>query len=271
MTMNITLDVKKTVEENAQVYFEKSKKSKKKIEGVKEAIALYTKKLEDLKQKESDELGAFKDMNEKIQAKKAIKREWYEKFKWFISSEGFLCISGSDATSNEIVVKKHMSEKDIVFHSEMSGSPFTIVKTEGKMPGKATLNEAAQFTAVYSRAWRQGISGVDVFWVNPDQVSKTPNTGEYVGKGSFIIRGKVNNIRPDMEICIGIKEGRILAGTRDVMKAYAEKYVVLIQDAKAKTSDVAKKIKHKLSAGDLDDIGRFIPSGGAKIKESVGC
>ena len=34
------------------------------------------------------------------------KKEWYDKFLWFFSSEGFLCIAGRDAATNEVVVKK---------------------------------------------------------------------------------------------------------------------------------------------------------------------
>ena len=30
----------------------------------------------------------------------------YMKFRWFISSDGFLCLGGRDATSNEIIIKK---------------------------------------------------------------------------------------------------------------------------------------------------------------------
>ena len=57
-----------------------------------------------------------------------IKREWYEKFRWFISSEGFLVIGGRDATSNEIVIKKHADKNDLVFHTDIKGSPFHLSK-----------------------------------------------------------------------------------------------------------------------------------------------
>ena len=31
-----------------------------------------------------------------------LHKEWYEKFRWFYSSEGFLCIGGRDSTTNDI-------------------------------------------------------------------------------------------------------------------------------------------------------------------------
>ena len=35
-----------------------------------------------------------------------------------------------------------------------------------------------------------------VYWVNADQVSKTPPTGMFISTGSFIIRGKRTFIQP---------------------------------------------------------------------------
>ena len=35
-----------------------------------------------------------------------------------------------------------------------------------------------------------------MYWVNAEQVSKTPPTGMYIATGSFIIRGKRNFIQP---------------------------------------------------------------------------
>ena len=54
--------------------------------------------------------------------KKNRKQEWYEKFHWFFSSEDFLCIGGKDATSNEIIIKKHtekiLRDKSDVFETK---------------------------------------------------------------------------------------------------------------------------------------------------------
>ena len=59
-----------------------------------------------------------------------------------------------------------------------------------------TLNEAAVFEVCHSRAWDAKII-TEVYWVNADQVSKTPPTGLYISTGSFIIRGKRNFITPN--------------------------------------------------------------------------
>src|SRR3989338_6650919 len=115
----IELDLTKDVNANAAVYFEKAKKCRHKLKGAEEALAKSKEKLSQLLKKNSKEL-------EKAEKEVKIEREkkWYEKFRWFISSEGFLCIGGRDATSNEIIIKKHTEKNDIVFHTEAPGSPF---------------------------------------------------------------------------------------------------------------------------------------------------
>src|SRR3989344_3556599 len=130
----LTLDLTKGIEENAAVYFEKAKKIKKKIEGAEAALNENLKKLKDLEMKKEKDL-IKKAGQEKLKQRKT---EWYEKFRWFISSEGFLVIGGRDVTSIEVVVKKHTDANDIVFHTDMAGSPFFVVKSEGKQIGENT-------------------------------------------------------------------------------------------------------------------------------------
>ena len=59
-------------------------------------------------------------------------KEWYEKFRWFTSSDGFLVVAGKDTVSNEVLVKKYATQEDAVFHAEISGAPFVVVKAEGR-------------------------------------------------------------------------------------------------------------------------------------------
>src|SRR3989338_9831514 len=96
--MDIEFNLTKSVEENAGTYFDLAKKGKRKMEGAKQALQETIKQLEKLQQQEEKFLS--KEESKKLQ-KKERKQEWYEKFHWFISSEGFLCIGGKDARSEE--------------------------------------------------------------------------------------------------------------------------------------------------------------------------
>lgn len=259
--MEVTLDLKKTVDENASEHYEKSKKAKKKLEGLKVASEKTKNKIAAFKKKKENATLAVRE--KEITASR--KREWHEKFRWFYSSEGFLCIGGRDATTNEIIIKKHTEKGDIVFHTELPGSPFFVIKANGKIPGSATINEAAQATASYSKAWKAGVASAEAYYVSPEQVSKTAPSGQYMGKGSFMIVGKRAFVSTALGLAIGIKNSQIIGGPVEAIRKNADKFITLNQ-GKLKTSDAAKKIR-QLLGGTLEEIQYFLPPGEVRLVE----
>ena len=270
--MKITLDISKSPEENASACFEKAKKARKKIQGAEEAVEKLKKKLaaEEKKLRKAEEK-IIQDEKKPEQRKK----EWYEKFRWFYSSEGFLVIGGRDSTTNEVIIKKHTDRNDIVFHTDMAGSPFFVIKNpdNGEI-GEQTMKEAADAVCTYSKAWKLGLGTSKVFWVRPEQVSKETESGEYMAKGSFMIRGKTNYVPAQVNLSVGLMEdGRVMGGPLSAVRAHCSRHVELSQ-GNEKTAAVAKKVKAGLSKADeqagksieidLDDIIKVIPAGGAK-------
>jgi hypothetical protein len=136
-----------------------------------------------------------------------LKDFWFQKFKWFISSEGYLVLLGKDMHQNETLVKKHLDKNDIYLHSDVHGSGSCIVKNiisdTNNEPSIKTLLEAGSYIICNTKAWKSN-SPDKAFWVFPDQVSKTPQTGEYVSTGSFIIRGKKNYLTTSLQLGYGI-------------------------------------------------------------------
>ncbi len=257
--MEIIIDVRKSVEENASSYFEASKDAKRKLEGAKAAVEKAKLQLQSLMGRQETE-----GIEKKKEGTEKREKKWFEKLRWFVSSEGFLCVGGRDAATNEIVLKKHAEKGDIVFHTEMSGSPFFVVKVGGKSIGKETLEETATAAASFSRAWKLKLSNAEVFYVNPEQLSKTPKSGEYLEKGSFIVSGKANKMVAEIKLAVGItKDGAIMCGPVSAVKKNCGNQVV-ISPGDAKSSDIAKKIR-KMFGGEIDDIVRSLPSGGCRI------
>jgi predicted ribosome quality control (RQC) complex YloA/Tae2 family protein len=256
----VELDINKTLEQNASVYYEKAKKAKKKAEGAKEALAASLKKLEKLKKEHDKEVA-------KVEKEKIVrKKEWYEKFRWFITSTGFLVIGGRDATTNEIIIKKHTDSDDLVFHTDLAGSPFFVIKKklevhDIKHPSQIsqeTLKEVGDATVSYSRTWKLGLSNSPVFYVKPEQVSKEAKSGEYLTKGAFVIKGKTTYVDNKIDSAVGMtKFGAVMGGPLAAVKANCEKYVV-IQQGKEKASSVAKYIQKKIG-GTLDEIISVLP------------
>jgi len=204
----------------AQNFFEKSKKMKNKISGAEESVEVTTSKIEDVQNEEIV-------IDNEIVEKKKDDKKWFEKYRWMRTSNDFLFVSGKDATQNEIVVKKVAEDKDLIFHTSLAGSPFGVLKN-GVEASQEDKEECAQFIAAYSRAWREKIPA-DVFCVKREQVSKTAPSGEYIGHGSFIIKGEkefFNGIWPMITIGVN-EEGKVIAGPNELIKKSCEKFVNL--------------------------------------------
>lgn len=259
--VKIQLDSKLSVAENANVYYDQAKKAKKKLPGAKKAIEFAKGELEKLIKERDKQLQKFEEQAAKQDAIKNTKKEWFENFRWFYTSKGHLVIGGRDATTNEIVVKKHADDGDLIFHTDMAGSPFFILKLEGDEASDNEKLEVANATVTYSRAWKMGFASNKVFWVTPSQVTKEAQSGENLGKGSFMIRGKTNYVSDiEMELCMGLIDGKLQAGPFSSLYEKLEKAIILIQGNR-KASDVAKEIKKSLDYDNVNDIISKLPAG----------
>jgi len=271
-----SLQINESIQANADKYYSRSKKAEKKLRGAEKTLQETIVKIK----KVEKQVKIVKEAQQPLAKRR--KKAWFEKFRWFHSSDGFLVIGGRDATTNEILIKKRMESNDIVFHAEIVGAPFVLIKAEGKTVPEQTINEAAQLAASYSRAWKELFSAINVYWIHPNQVSKTPPSGQSLKKGSFMIRGTKNFVRSvPLQVAIGVKtdneEIMIIGGPLDAITHQTKAYVKIVQGTQ-KSSQIAKKVRHKLStkvsedltrsvtAIPLEDIQRFIPLGRGKIK-----
>ncbi len=173
-------------------------------------------------------------VRKKIIIKQQTSKEWYERYRWFITTDGLLAIGGRDASSNSAIIRKHLTENDIVFHAEVHGSPFFIIKNTGNLEETGlSLQQVAVATISFSRAWKDGISSADAYWVTPDQIKKGAPPGQYVPKGSFVIEGKRNYMKGlELRMAIGVArlENRytVVCGPADAVKKSAIIYAILL-------------------------------------------
>jgi predicted ribosome quality control (RQC) complex YloA/Tae2 family protein len=262
---------------NAAECYERAKKAERKSEGAQKAIVDTQAKIDALQRHLKTEAEAVEAQAPQKRKEKA----WFEKFRWFRSSDGFLVLGGRDATTNEILIKKHTDPSDIVFHAEIVGAPFVVIKTEGKTPSEQTLLEAAEFAASYSRAWKEMFHTVDVYWVHPNQLSKSPPPGQYVEKGAFIILGKKNYVKAvPLRIAIGMKQDEnlvtVVSGPLEAVKKQTSIYVEIVPGEHASselarhvrkllTEKVAAKMQKQVPGIRLEDIQSVIPSGKGEV------
>ena len=252
----ILIDKKKTLEANASSYFDKSKEMDRKAERTREVIASKP----------------VSKPQKKIIKNKNI--EWFESFRWFITSEGEIAVAGKDARSNEQVVKKYLKTNDRYSHADIHGAPSVVVKNvNGVQPSELSMLEACNFSLSYSKAWGARVSGGHSFWVNNDKVSKTPNTGEFLAKGAFVIRGKRNwNRNLELNVAIGLisynGNPKFMGGPISSIEKHSEKYVVF-RPGFTERKIVIRKLSEVFSA-ESTDIEKLLPSGGFDLVKTKG-
>lgn len=221
----VTVDLNLSAYANASKHFEA-----RKIHEVKrgKTIAQTDVALKQAEQKAKRQLEVARN---KPQVKAARKEHFFEKFRFFISSEGFLVLAGRDAQQNEMLVKRYLkcasnfldwlglpnafgscveqinnmlamcdicSDGDVYVHADVKGAASCVVKNrrgkEQPIP-PLTLQQSGQFCICLSQAWNNNVV-TSAWWVYPSQVSKTAPTGEYMDAGAFMVRGKKHFLPP---------------------------------------------------------------------------
>ena len=261
----IDLEVKGTIESNAQRYYEDAKRARKKLEGVLTA-------LEEGKKEVVSQLKSISKPRDTGRKREPTKRLWFERFRWFVSSEGAIVLGGKDAKSNDMLVKKHLEPGDRYAHADVHGAPSIVVKMRDGVTEK-TLHEACEFAVATSRAWNAKIGSAAGYWVLPEQVSKTPQTGEYLAKGAFVIRGK-RNYSNKLEIKLGIGETlveghrKIMCAPVEAIRAHSSKYAV-IRPGDTDKNEFAKKVADMFEVP-IEEIQSILPPGDVQVVEQVG-
>lgn len=197
----VKVDFRKSLADNSNGHYQEAKKSEKKARGADIAIEHTLQKINKAKQKVDSSIVEITNQVSLLKRRKS----WYEKFHWTISEAGKLIIAGTDASTNERIVKRYLDGDDVFLHADVQGAPAVVVKAEGGTVSEKTFETAAQLAVVYSSSWKAKQVEVDAFYVEPDQVSFTPPSGEYLPKGSFMIYGTKNYIRKNqMELVLGV-------------------------------------------------------------------
>jgi len=270
----VAVSVKKNVNDNAAVYFDRVKKGRAKMKGARTALEHSMAEL-----KKAEEAETKKPSTEETASgpriRKRERRFWFESYRWFVSSDGNVVVGGKDARSNEKVVKKYLDQDARYVHTEIHGSPSVIVRPREGQDGmsEGTLLEAGAFSACFSRAWHAKVGSQTAYWVKTEQVSKTPQSGEFLPRGSFIIRGKRNWMpKLEMRLCIGKvvieEEDKVMCGPPEAVEKHSSGYLIIVPGEEKKDL-LAKKIARVFGV-QQDRILSILPPGGSRVVDSRG-
>ena len=268
----IKIDTNSSLQALASVLFNEAKRQKAAIVSIERLQKKTEKDLEKLRK----QVEVSKDS---IFVTEIKKKNWYERYRWFNTSDDTLAIGGRDSSSNMAIIRKHLENSDRVFHADIFGSPFFILKA-GKETTDSSLNEVAHATVCFSRAWREALYGLKAFWVNPEQVKKGAPSGQFLSKGSFVIEGQRNYVRvATLKLGVGLlkQDDRyiVVCGPPTCIKKNCVCYS-MIEPGGLEMTDAAKKIKIEFvnMKGDavksisVDDFVRVLPAGESHVTES---
>ncbi len=275
--ITIETEVRSSIMKISSQIFGEAKRLEEKITAIRAARLRLESGLKELEDSLAEQTSETEAEKPEIRREKA----WYERYRWFKTSNGLLAIGGRDASSNSIIIRRYMEENDIVFHADIHGSPFFVLKGEPKT--EMSIAETAQAVVAFSRAWGEGLAVADAYWIHPQQVKRQAPSGMFLAKGSFMIEGTKNYLRDIKTECtVGIADVdgnlTVMAGPAISLQHNSIVYVTLVPD-KVKSSDTAKKVKSELirllgedaSAAayvkqiPLDDFVRSLPAGGGQI------
>ena len=301
----IELDAETGVEKNADRLYQEAKRIEEKKAGAEEAIENTREQLDAVKQRreeweasdgdggdesgDTDEDGADVDWLARESIPLRSSEKWFDRFRWFHTSDGFLVIGGRSADQNEELVKKYLDRGDLFFHTQAHGAPATILKATGPSEAppddisipEASREEAAQFAISYSTLWKEGKYAGDVYCVEHDQVTKTPESGEYLEKGSFAIRGdRTYYDDTPVGVAVGITcepETRVIGGPPSAITGQAET-AIEVEPGRYAQNDIAKRLYREFKGRFADEsfvrkvaspdlIQEFLPPGGSRMVE----
>lgn len=243
----VDIDLALSAWSNARQYYDQRKAAATKQERTQQAS---TKALKSTEQK------ITADLKKGLKQEKAVlrpvrKQMWFEKFVYFISSDGYLVLGGKDAQQNEILYRRYLKKGDVYVHADLNGAASVIIKNTASTPDApippSTLSQAGNLSICTSSAW-DSKAVMSAWWVNADQVSKMAPTGEYLNPGGFTIKGK-KNFLPPAQLLLGFG---VMFRISEESKANHVKHRVR-DDVNESEPTTTKKLNHSVKDEGSDD------------------
>ncbi|MCI4346581.1 MAG: NFACT family protein [Thermoplasmata archaeon] len=264
--LRLPLRVGRPPRESAQLLFEERKRVLSKLEGAEAARKSTELEL-------AEETPASPVLGPKQSRAAKDTPFWFEKYRWFLSSEGIVSIAGRDAPSNDRIVKRYLGSRDRYIHADVHGAASVVVKhpeSDAASIGEATLREAGQWGVAFSKYWRAGRASGDAFWVEAEQVSKAGSSGEFVARGAWVIHG-TKHLLKDLPVELAL--GRISIEGRErwtvaptsAVRAQGKVEYVLRPGEERERAQVEKALSRELGLN-RSYLQALLPAGGISIE-----
>ncbi len=264
--VRVSLWVRRPLDASARSLYEEAKRAQTKLAGAREAIAETDRKLAE---------GApppGTTAEPRTVEPPSRKPYWFERYRWFLSSEGIIVIGGRDAATNDLIVRRYLKSKDLYVHADIHGAPSVIIKhpeEADRVAGPSTITEAGQFSVAFSKAWRAGLASASAFWVTSEQVSKAAASGEFVARGAWVIHGTKNVLRDlPTQLAIGTVEVQGVelwcVAPPSALRTRGRVRLTIVPGEERERADVEVALAAELGLS-RSRVQSLLPAGGVKV------
>jgi predicted ribosome quality control (RQC) complex YloA/Tae2 family protein len=194
-TVKVDFDLGLSAWANSRKYFDvKRTAAAKKEKTIKSAnIALKS-----AEKKIQRDIAASKAEDSQIYGLRNIREPFmFEKFYWFVSTEGYLVLAGHDNMQNQILFRRYFQPNDILVTADIDGASIVIIKnkpgSEEEIP-PSTISQAGAFAAATSqKAWDSKMNP-RTWYGRFEDIDKITKDGKLVPIDNIEVRGGRNII-----------------------------------------------------------------------------
>ncbi|CAG8076580.1 unnamed protein product [Penicillium salamii] len=194
--LTIDIDLGLSPWANASQYYDQKKQASEKEQRTTQSSAMALK---------SHEKKVTTDLKKGLKKEKQVLRQsrtpfWFEKFIFFISSEGYLVIGARDSMQSELLYRRYLTKGDVFVHADLEGATPIVVKNRAGFADApippSTLSQAGNLCVATSSAW-DSKAVMSAWWAHAHQVSKIAENGSGImPTGVFQIKGEKNFLAP---------------------------------------------------------------------------
>ncbi|KAG0688963.1 hypothetical protein C6P40_000301 [Pichia californica] len=216
-TVDVIIDITQSAFANSSRYFDFKKSAKEKQEKTAKSAALAIKSSE---QKIHQDLKKIeKEARQNVEFKQLRPKYWFEKFFWFISNEGYLCIAGRDDNQIDSIYYRFFDNAtDVLVSNDLENSLKVFVKNpyKNKDIPPTTFMQAGIFSLSSTKAWENKLI-VSPWYVQGKDISKKDFDGTILPSGLLNV-SKERNYLPPCQMVMGA--GLLFVADEDTFLKY---------------------------------------------------
>ncbi|VEU22113.1 DEKNAAC103133 [Brettanomyces naardenensis] len=263
--VNVVIDITQSAFANSTRYFDAKKSAQEKQVKTEKNAALAIKNSENKIAQDLKKLSL--QTKHTIEIKKLRTKYWFEKFYWFISNDGYLCIAGKDAIQIDSIYYRYLdNETDFLVSNNLDNALKVVVKNpyKNKEVPPSTLYQAGVYSLTTTKAWESKMS-TSPWFVKGKGVSKKDFDGSILPPGLLNV-SKEKTYLPPSPMVMGL--GLLWVPDDETRKKYKESKLARDDEFGLEYAD-AKEGK-KVKAEELATMLKKLREGREKGEEEEG-